>query len=105
MINDIENKYTQSNNKPEGERWEGFERAFEKKDGTVGEISLNYEDRKTNKEIPFFLTKTARPTMAKHHQTDTDRNAQNEERHIMHSEPPLPFYKQLITMSIHQENI
>ena len=43
--------------------------------------------------------------MAKHHQTDADRNAQNEERHIMHSEPPLPFHKQLITMSIHQENI
>ena len=114
LINDLEEKYQQINRNMEKRQEEVLEMVIDKLDRTLNHIQRQNNYR-TEDEHPFHNRNQEHIINENIQNTDRQRNQQQEHRNRRTNsittekrettiiEPPLPFYKQLTSMSINEE--
>ena len=114
LINDLEEKYQQMNKKMEKRQEETLELMFEKIDKTLDNINrqtnfrIENEQLFNNRNIDEIGNDNIQNNNRQHNRYHENRNRRTnstatEERETTVVEPPLPFYKQLTSMSINEE--
>ena len=114
LIDDLEMKYQQMNKRMEKRQEEALELVFDRLDKTLDNINrqknLRTENKQlfTNRNIDNIANENIQNNNRQHNRQQENRNRRTnsittEERETTAVEPPLPFYKQLTSMSINEE--
>ena len=110
LIDNIENKFRQINENIERKQEEAIEMVFDKLERTLDNINRQNNLRSENGNLNNDRnsnTNNIQNTNTQNNRQQENRTRSNsittEERETTVTEPPLPFYKQLTSMSIHEE--
>ena len=117
LIDDLEMKYQQMNKRMEKRQEEALEMVFDRLDKNLDNINsinrqtnLRTENEQlfTNRNIDNIANENIQNNNRQYNRQQENRNRRTnsittEERETTVVEPPLPFYKQLISMSINEE--
>ena len=114
LIDDLEMKYQQMNKRMEKRQEEALEMVFNRLDKTLDNINrqtnLRTENEQlfTNRNIDNTMNENIQINNRQYNRQQENRNRRTnsittEERETTVVEPPLPFYKQLTSMSINEE--
>ena len=111
LINNIENIFRQINENIERKQEEAIEMVFDKLERTLDNINrqnnLRSENGNSNNDRNSNTNNIQNTNIQNNRQQENRTRRSNsittEERETTVTEPPLPFYKQLTSMSIHEE--
>ena len=114
LIDDLEMNYQQMNKRMEKRQEEALEMVFNRLDKTLDNINIQTNLRTeneqlfTNRNIDNTTNKNIQINNRQYNRQQENRNRRTnsittEERETTAVEPPLPFYKQLTSMSINEE--
>ena len=104
LIDNIENKFRQINENMERKQDEALQTMFNRFERTINDINIQYNTRTENRNIEDNNIQTNRQEIRTRRSTPSTTNSNTtEERETTVTEPPLPFYKQLTSMSINEE--
>ena len=112
LIDNIENKFRQINENIERGQEEAIEIVFDKLERTLDNINrqnnLRPENGNSNNDRNSNNNNNIQNTNIQNNRQQENRNRRSnsittEERETTVTEPPLPFYKQLTSMSIHEQ--
>ena len=104
LIDNIENKFRQIKKNMERKQDEALQTMFNRFERTIHDINIQYKIRTENRNVEDNNIQNNRQEIRTRRSTPstTDSNT-TEERETTVTEPPLPFYKQLTSMSINEE--
>ena len=104
LIDNIENKFRQINENRERKQDEALQSMFNRFERTINEINIQYNTRTENRNVEDNSIQNNRHEIRSRRSTPSTTNSNTtEERETTVTEPPLPFYKQLTSMSINVE--
>ena len=104
LIDNIENKFTQINENMERKQDEALQSMFNRFERTINDINIQYNTRTENRNVEDNNIQNNRHEIRTRRSTPSTTNINTtEERETTVTEPPLPFYKQLTSMSINEE--
>ena len=101
MIDNLEHRFSQKNENIERKQEEAFGMMFEKPNRTLENIN---RDNNVGTEIRDTETNSIQSNRQSENHTRRSTSVTKEERETTVTEPPLPFYKQLTSMSINGEH-
>ena len=104
LIDNIENKFREINENMERKQDEALHLMFDRLERTINDINIQYntplENRNTENN---HLTTNGHENRTRRPNSSTSNSNTTEERETTVTEPPLPFNKQLTSMSINEE--
>ena len=104
LIDNIENKFRQINENMERKQDEALQSMFSRFQRTKNYINIQYNTRTENRNVENNNIQNNRHEISTRRSTpSTTHSNTTEERETTITEPPLPFYKQLTSMSINEE--
>ena len=104
LIDNIENKFRQINKNMERKQDEALQSMFNRFERTINDINIQYNTRTENRNVEDKNIQNNRHEIRTRRSTPSTTNSNTtEEEDTTVTEPPLPFYKQLISMSINEE--
>ena len=104
LIDNIENKFRQINENMERKQDEALQSMFNRFERRINYINIQYNTRKENRNVEDNNIQNNRHEIRTRRSTPSTTNSNTtEERKTTVSEPQLPFYKQLTSMSINEE--
>ena len=104
LIDNIENKFRQINEIMERKQDEALQSMFNGFERTINDINIKYNTRTENRNVEDNNIQNKRHEIRTRRSTPSTTNSNTtEERETTVTEPPLPFYKQLTSMSINEE--
>ena len=104
FIDNIENKFRQINENMERKQDEALQSMFNRFERTINDINIQYNTRTENRNVENNNIQNNRHEIRTRRSTPSTTNSNTtEERETTVTEPPLPFYKQLTSMSINEE--
>ena len=104
LIDNIENKFRQINKNMERKQDEALQSMFNRFERTINDINIQYNIRTENRNLENNNTQNNRHEIGKRRSTpSTTHSNTTEKRETTVTEPPLPFYKQLTSMSKNEE--
>ena len=104
LIENIENKFRQINENMERKQDEALQSMFNRFERTINDINIQYNTRTENRNVENNNIQNNRREIRTRRSTPSTTNSNTtEERETTVTEPPLPFYKQLTSMSINEE--
>ena len=104
LIDKIENKFRQINKNMERKEDEALQSMFNRFERTINDINIQYNTRTENRNVEDNNIQNNRHEIRTRRSTPCTTNSNTtKERETTVTEPPLPFYKQLTSMSINEE--
>ena len=104
LIDNIENKFRQMNENIERKQDEALQSMFNRFERTINDINIQYNTRTDNRYVDDNNIQNNRHEIRTRRSTPSTTNSNTtEKRETTVTEPPLPFYKQLTSMSINEE--
>ena len=104
LIDNIENKFRQINENMEIKQDEALQSMFNRFERTINDINIQYITRTENRNVENNNIQNNRHEIRTRRSTPSKTNSNTtEEKETTVTEPPLPFYKQLTSMSINEE--
>ena len=104
LIDNIENKFRQINENMERKQDEALQSMFSRFERTINDINIQYNTRTENRNVENNNIQNNRHEIRTRRSTpSTTHSNTTEERETTITEPPLPFYKQLTSMSINEK--
>ena len=103
LIDNIENKFRQINENMERKQDEALQSMFNRFERTINDINIQYNTRTENRNVEDNNIQNNRHEIRTRRSNPSTTNSNiTEERETTVTEPPLPFYKQLTSMSINE---
>ena len=104
LIDNIENKFRQINENMERKQDEALQSMFNRFERTINDINIQYNTRTENRNVEDNNIQNNRHEIRTRRSTpNTTNSSTTEERETTVTEPLLPFYKQLTSMSKNEE--
>ena len=104
LIDNIEKKFRQINENMERKQDDALQSMFNRFERTINDINIQYNTRTENRNVENINIQNNRHEIRTRRSTPSTTNSNTtEERETTVTEPPLPFYKQLTSMSINEE--
>ena len=104
LIDNTENKFRQINKNMERKQNEALQSMFNRFERTINDIKIQYNTRTENRNVEDNNIQYNRHKIRTRRSTPSTANSNTtEERETTVTETPLPFYKQLTSMSINEE--
>ena len=104
LLDNIENKFRQINENMERKQDEALQSMFNRFERTINDINIQYNTRTENRNVEDNNIQNNRHEIRTRRSTPSTTNSNTtEERETTVTEPPLPFCKQLTSMSINEE--
>ena len=104
LIDNIENKFRQVNENMERKQDEALQSMFNRFERTINDINIQYNTRTENRNVDENNIQNNRHKNRTRRSTPSTKISNTtEERETTVTELPLPFYKQLISMSINEK--
>ena len=104
LIDNIENKFRQINENMERKQDEALQSMFNRFERTINDIIIQYNTRTENRNVDDNNIQNNRHKIRTRRSTPSTTNSNTtEERETTVTKLPLPFYKQLTSMSINEE--
>ena len=104
LIDNIENKFRQKNENMERKQDEALQSMFNRFERTINDINIQYNTRTENRNVEDNKIQNNRHEIRTRRLTPSTTNSNaTEERETTVTEPPLPFYTQLTSMSLNEE--
>ena len=103
LIDNIENKFRLINENMERKQDEALQSMFNRFERTINDINIQYNTRTENRNVEDNKIQNRHEIRTRRSTPSTINSNTTEERETTVTEPPLPFYKQLTSMSINEE--
>ena len=104
LIDNLENKFRQINKNMERKQDEALQSMFNRFERRINDINIQYSTRTENRNVEDNNIQRNRHELRTRRSTPSTTNSNTtEEKETTVTEPPLPFYKQLTSMSINEE--
>ena len=104
LIDNIENKFRQINDNMERKQDEALQSMFNRFERSINDINIQYNTRTENRNVENNNIQNNRHEIRTRRSTPSTTNSNTtEDRETTVTERPLPFYKQLTSMSINEE--
>ena len=104
LLDNLENKFRQINKNMERKQDEALQSRFNRFERTINDINIQYSTRTENRNVEDNNIQRNRHEIRTRRSTPSTTNSNTtEEKETTVTEPPLPFYKQLTSMSINEE--